>query len=65
MKKYEPMVNLRRIRRAADMTQNELAKKVGCCEGAIWSYETGRNAPSLFMLRKLAAALDCDPKDLI
>ena len=64
-KKYEPMANLRAIRRAADITQKALAEKVGCSKNVIGGYEIGFNAPSLEMVRKLAAALGCEPRDLI
>ncbi len=64
-KKYEPMANLRAIRRAADITQKALAEKVGCSKNVIGGYENGVNAPSLEMVRKLAAALGCEPRDLI
>ena len=64
-KKYEPMANLRAIRRAADITQKALAEKVGCSKSVIGGYENGFNAPSLEMVRKLAAALGCEPRDLI
>lgn len=65
MAKYEPMLNLRRIRRAADITQKELAEKVGCMQCTIAGYESGCYVPSLKMVRKLAAALNVEPRDLI
>ena len=65
MAKYKALVNLRRIRRAADMTQKELAEKVGIAQKAVCGYETGQNSPSLPMLERLAAALGCEPRDLI
>lgn len=65
MAKYEPMRKLRKIRRAADITQKELAEKVGCSKNVIGGYENGFHTPSLEMLRKLAAALGCEPRDLI
>lgn len=63
--RYEPMKKLRAIRRAADITQRQLAEKVGCTENAINGYEVGIHAPSLKMLYKLAAALGCEARDLI
>lgn len=65
MAKYEKLVKLRAIRRAADITQRELAEKVGCDKNAICAYETGQIAPSLQMLRKIAAALGVEARDLI
>ena len=65
MAKYEAMRKMRRIRRAADMTQRELAEKVGCSTNTIGGYEIGACSPSISMLKKLAAALNCEVGDLI
>ena len=65
MAKYKPLRKLRAIRRAADMTQKELAEKVGIAQKAVCGYETGQNSPSLPMLARLAEALNDEPRDLI
>ena len=65
MAKYKPLRKLRAIRRAADMTQKELAEKVGIAQKAVCGYETGQNSPSLPMLERLAAALNVETRDLI
>ena len=65
MAKYKPLRKLRAIRRAADMTQKELAEKVGIAQKAVCGYETGQNSPSLPKLERLAAALNVEPRDLI
>ncbi len=49
----------------AEKAQKELAEKVGCAKNAIGAYENGHNEPSLKMLRKLAAVLKCESRDLI
>lgn len=48
-------------RKKKNMTQAELAKKIGVSSNQVINhYETGFRTPSLSMLRKIAAALDCD-----
>lgn len=65
MAKYEPMLNLTIQRKKAGIKQKELAKSLGVLPNTISGYETGQCAPSLDMLKKLAAALNCESKDLI
>lgn len=50
-------VNLKKIRKQKDMTQNELAQKSGVSIGTISSYESGIKSPSLLIVAKLAEAL--------
>lgn len=52
------MSNLRTIREAAKVSQTALAKKVGCTQGAIGHYESGRRNPDLKTCRKLVEALN-------
>lgn len=62
-------MNLKEIREAKGMTQEELGKLVGMSRGNVSNIESGRRNPSVGILKKLAAALDCDlevlfkPKD--
>ncbi|HBE9079122.1 TPA: helix-turn-helix transcriptional regulator [Serratia fonticola] len=52
------MRNLRDIRESLKISQTSLAEMVGCSQGAIGHYETGRRTPSLSMCRALVAALN-------
>ena len=65
MKKYSPMKRLKIKRIEADLTQSELAKKVGITKNALSSYETGFRFPRKCILDKLAEALDCKIEELI
>lgn len=55
----EPHVGpkLRRLRRARDLTLNEVARRAGCSESMVSKIETMRVNPSLTMIRSVAAAL--------
>ncbi len=44
-----------------DMTQEELARKMGITRGAITHYLSGRRVPPLLQFQKLAAILKADP----
>lgn len=52
------MSNLRKIREAVKVSQTVLADKVGCTQGAIGHYESGRRQPDLKMCRQLVDALN-------
>lgn len=52
------MSNLRMNREAAKVSQTTLAEKVGCTQGAIGHYESGRRQPDLKTCRKLVEALN-------
>jgi len=59
-------LRLREIRRAKDMTQDQLAEKSGVGRTTIVQLETGeREDTTISTLMKLAAALECEPSDLI
>ncbi len=57
-------VNLKKIRKQKDMTQNELAQKSGVSIGTISSYESGIKSPSLLIVAKLAESLDVSLDEL-
>ncbi len=57
--------NLKRIRKSRDITQEELAEKVGVSLGWISRIERGINAPNLKLLTKIAKTLGIQVKDLI
>ncbi len=65
MTQKEKMFNLMVRRKAAGLTQQQLANAVGVIKNTISAYETGQRFPRRDTLDKLAAALNCEPKDLI
>jgi predicted ATPase/DNA-binding XRE family transcriptional regulator len=52
---------LRRARKACDLTQAELARRVGCAEGTIRNLEADGLRPSRQLAARLAAQLGLDP----
>lgn len=56
---------IKQKRKAAGLTQEELAQKIGCATITIRQYESGKREPSIIVLGKLANALDVDIFDLI
>lgn len=59
------MNNINKLRKALNLTQNELAKKIGVTQSAIAAWESGKANPKLSKLNKIAEALNCSAKDLI
>lgn len=56
--------HLKRQRKAAGMSQNALAERVGVSRQAILAVEAGRNVPSTSLGLKLAYALGCSVEDI-
>ncbi len=56
--------NIRRIRRAKDITIKELASKDGLAYGNLWHVEHGSDV-KLSTLCKIAEALNCNVSDLV
>ncbi len=56
--------HLRRLRKAAGMSQNALAERVGVSRQAILAVEAGRNVPSTGLGLRLAYALGCSVEDI-
>ena len=56
--------NLRRIRRAADVTQDRLAEMTGIDGSYIARLEAGANTPGLDKVCALASALGCSIDEL-
>ena len=52
---------LRRARKACDLTQAELAQRVGCAEGTIRNLEADGLRPSKQLAARLAAQLGLSP----
>lgn len=55
---------LRAARKAANLSQVQLAEKVGCTQKDIARWEAGRE-PKALTLKKLAQALGCSMDDLV
>jgi transcriptional regulator with XRE-family HTH domain len=56
---------LRQYRERAALTQDELAKKAGTTRSTIMRLENGADSPYPATIRKLAAALNVEPQDLM
>lgn len=57
--------NLRNLRYAAGITQEELAFHLGINHTIISRYESGQANPTLFRLHELAEILNCAVADII
>ena len=58
-------MNLAKIRKEKEMTQNDLAEKLGLTSQAICNYERGIREPNLGILRNMATVLECTVDDLV
>lgn len=56
--------SIRYYRRLADLTQEELAAKVGIHPVTLSKYETGVHQPSVLTLRRIAEALGVDSSEI-
>lgn len=56
---------IRHYRRRLNLTQKELAQKVGVSTGTIGMYETNKREPDLQMLRRLAEVLEVTVGELV
>lgn len=57
--------NVKRIRVAKEMSQEELAAKVGITQSMLCQIERGTKNPSLQVGKEIAAALGCAIEDLL
>lgn len=57
--------NIQRIRKARNMTQKELAAKLGCTDAAVSNYERATRGLEYELLLKISEALDCTVNDLV
>jgi putative transcriptional regulator len=62
--KHEIQCHLRRTRMAADLTQQELAERVGVSRQTILSIEKGKYTPSVALALRLAAVFGVRVEDL-
>jgi DNA-binding XRE family transcriptional regulator len=58
-------MDIKKLRIAAGMSQDDLAKAAGISRIAIARYETGERTPSIITAVKIANALGCKVDDLI
>lgn len=61
----EPGPAIRRQRKERGMSQNVLAREIGCTQPFLCEIETGKRTPSLPMLDRIAAGLDVTAADLL
>jgi transcriptional regulator with XRE-family HTH domain len=57
--------NLRILRKDQRLSQEELAKKIGCEQTAISNWEIGSRTPDLHYVKKISEALDVPPSLLL
>ncbi len=56
---------IKHFREKAQLTQVELAKKIGVTQKAVAKWEVGKSFPKAANLLKLSATLDCSVDDLL
>lgn len=56
---------LKAARKAAGMSQADLAEKVGCRQKDISRWESGLHEPGALTLKKMAQVLGCSMDDLV
>lgn len=61
---YDFAASLRAQRARADITQGELARRIGVVTSTIVRYESGEMIPSADKIWSMATALNCTPNDL-
>lgn len=59
------MVNIKQLRKAKGLTQQELAQNAGVSYLSIHRYESGERIPSVDIAARIAQALGCTVDDLI
>lgn len=59
------ILKIKEYRQQAGLTQSQLASAVGVQQKQISAWETGRNEPSIKVLKAMAQALDCKIDDLV
>jgi transcriptional regulator with XRE-family HTH domain len=57
--------NVRQLRHAKNLTQEDLAERVGLSPRYIGSVERGTSSPTVSVLGKLATALNVEPSVLV
>lgn len=62
--RHEFGIRLRRLMKRKNITQVELAERMGISQTRISGYIRGKNTPSVFMVNKIAKALSCSIDEL-
>lgn len=57
--------NIRNLRKAKKMTQQELADRIGKGKSTVQKYELGITCPPLDVIRKICIVLDCNFHDIV
>lgn len=57
--------NIRKLRLAHDMTQEQLADALGKTRPAISQYETGVSVPRMGVIRNMCSVFDCEMHEII
>ena len=63
-KNQEPHQRIRVLRILRNLKQWELAEKLGIDQQSISDWETGKHEPGYYYRRRIAEALDVEPKDI-
>ena len=58
-------IRLKELRESKFLTQRELAAKAGVGEATVVRIERGQQTPTFRTIKRLAAALDLDPSELV
>lgn len=58
-------MNLKTLRLKKNLTQSELAVRLGVKESTICNYEKGTRHPNILVVRKLCEILECSPNELL
>lgn len=59
------MNRIRELRKAQNLSQQELAVKLGVDRSTIAKWETGAHSPRMNKMRKLTKILDCSLEELL
>lgn len=59
------MNRIRELRKAQNLSQQELAVKLGVDRSTIAKWETGAHSPRTYKLKQLAKILDCSLEELL
>ena len=57
--------NIKRLRLLKKMSQNELARRSNVSQSGISLYEEGTRKPKIYIIKKLAEALEVDAEELL
>lgn len=58
-------ISIKAMRQAKELTQWQLAEKIGVKQESITQWETGKTSPKFARLAKIAEVLECTIDDLV